>query len=122
MNLKPHKLGQIDEFELQNTSKDDSHNTVQNFKDLPLFHLNAIPKKIIAITIMLTILGITFLIIGLLLFFKQPSNYDQYLPLLFIGILMTIPGIYYSYKITVFAYSRSRYEQEQIIQELPIEY
>ncbi|CAD8176057.1 unnamed protein product [Paramecium pentaurelia] len=122
MNLKPHKIGQNDEFELQNTSKEDSHITISSLKEQQLFHLNAIPKKIIAITIMLTILGITFLIIGLLLLIKQPSNYDQYLPLLFIGILMTIPGIYYSYKIIQFAYSRSRQEQEQIIQELPIDY
>ncbi|CAD8171476.1 unnamed protein product [Paramecium octaurelia] len=122
MNLKPHQIGQIDEFELQNTSKDDGHSTISSFKEQQLFHLNAIPKKIIAITIMLTILGITFLIIGVLLLFKQPSNYDQYLPLLFIGILMTIPGIYYSFKIIQFAYSRSRQEQEQIMQELPIDY
>ncbi|CAD8082435.1 unnamed protein product [Paramecium sonneborni] len=122
MNLKPYQLGQIDEFELQNTSKEDFHTKVQPIKEQPLFHLNAIPKKIIAITIMLTILGITFLIIGLLLLIKQTSNYDQYLPLLFIGILMTIPGIYYSYKIIIFTYSRSRQEQEQIIQELPIDY
>lgn len=64
----------------------------------------------IAITIMLTILGITFLIVGSMLIYKSPKKFTEYISLLVIGLLMIIPGVFYSIKLYTFTHSKSRAE------------
>ncbi|CAD8043712.1 unnamed protein product [Paramecium primaurelia] len=135
-NKKMHKIKQFEEIEInetykdtpsskhedsQNNEMDQTSNSIQQQELEQKYDFNIIPIKVVALTVFLFLLGIIFLIFGLVFLIRNPNKYQQYISLLIVGGLMIIPGIYYSCLLIKFIKADSRSTQQKILNELPID-
>ncbi|CAD8048705.1 unnamed protein product [Paramecium sonneborni] len=135
-NKRQHKIKQFEEIEINETSKDtpssrqqdsqsneidQTSNSIQNQEPDEKYDFNIIPMKVVALTIFLFLLGVVFIIFGLVFLIKNPNKFQQYISLLIVGSLMIIPGAYYSSLLIKFVKADSRSTQQKILNELPID-
>ncbi|CAD8049779.1 unnamed protein product [Paramecium primaurelia] len=135
-NKRKHKVKQYIEIEINETYKDtptskhgdsqsneldQTNNSIQQQEPEQKYKFNVIPLKVVTLTVFLFILGVIFVIFGLIFLIKNPKKIQQYLSLLIVGSLMIIPGLYYSCLLIKFIKADSRSVQEKILNELPID-
>ncbi|CAD8052006.1 unnamed protein product [Paramecium sonneborni] len=135
-NKRKHKIKQFEEIEINETYKDtpsskqedsqsneidQTSNSIQHQEQEQKYDFNVIPIKVVALTVFLFLLGVIFIIFGLVFLIKNPNKFQQYISLLIVGSLMIIPGVYYSCLLIKFMRADTRSTQQRILNELPID-
>ncbi|KAM3139163.1 hypothetical protein pb186bvf_008761 [Paramecium bursaria] len=124
---KAQKLQQHDEMEIPETvmhtqSRSDLSISMQSYhNDQTKFGFSVIPSKVIAMTAMLLLVGSTFLIFGIILLIQSPGKYQRSLSMIILGVLMVIPGAYYTILLFKFRQAHNQAEQRQILNEFPLD-
>jgi hypothetical protein len=76
-----------------------------------------IPKKIVIMSLLLFIIGISFLISGLVDYFQ--GDRERGIAFIVFGSLMFIPGIFYTYQIYLACVAGSPEERQEILDDIP---
>ena len=76
-----------------------------------------IPKRIIVLSLVLFIIGSSFLISGLVDYFD--GDRERGIAFIVFGSLMFIPGLYYTYQIYLACIAGSPEERQEILEDIP---
>ncbi|EAR83380.1 transmembrane protein, putative (macronuclear) [Tetrahymena thermophila SB210] len=85
-------------------------------------NLMPIPIKIIGICLILLFSGVVLFTIGLVDILQEESKTGRDVSLLIIGVILLIPGLYYTFQLISACFARTRSERQQILNEFPIDY
>ena len=104
----------------QNPESKESHEIIDNINNRPKISQKPfmpIPKRIVILSLVLFVIGSSFLISGLVDYFD--GDRERGIAFIVFGSLMFVPGLYYTYQIYLACIAGSPEERQEILEDIP---